>query len=124
MTKQNDSKGTTKKHGKGASVRITGEDAKLLKAIRAQINGKPGIRKVRAGEIISISLKLFGETQVREIQERAVTVKHRKELLRQKYIAIRGPISAKEFEEFMTTSDYAEFLLEQRGSGVVAQMSA
>jgi hypothetical protein len=124
MTKQNETKCISKKQAKGASVRIIGEDAKLLKAICAQINGKSGIRKVRTGEIISVSLRLFGEAQVREMQERAVTVKHRKELLRQKYIGARGPISAKEFEEFMTTEAYAEFLLEQRAVTSVAQISA
>ena len=124
MAKQNETKGVSKKQVKGASVRIIGEDAKLLKAIRAQINGKSGIRKVRTGEIIGVSLRLFGEEQVREMQDRAVTVKHRKELLRQKYVAARGPISAKEFEEFMTTEAYAEFLLEQRAVASVAQISA
>ena len=61
---------------------------------------------------------------VRETQERAVTVKYRKELLRQKYISARGPISVKEFDEFMTTPEYAEFLLEQREPGNATRLSA
>jgi hypothetical protein len=113
MTKQTEGKAGNKKQAKGASVRITGEDAKLLKAIRSRIKSKPGVGNVRAGEIVSMALRLVGEAQVRELQERAVTTKHKKEQLRQKYVAARGAISPKEFEEFMTTPGYAEFLLEQ-----------
>ena len=124
MTKQNESKATNKKHSKGASVRITGDDAKLLKALRARIKSKTGVGNVRAGEIVSVALRLLGEDQVRELQERAVTAKHKKEQLRQKYVALRGPISPKEFDEFMTTAEYAEFLLEQHRSEAAQPLSA
>lgn len=113
MTKQNEGKTGNKKHTKGASVRITGEDAKLLKALRSQIKSKPGVGNVRVGEIVALALRLVGEAQVRELQERAVTTKHKKEQLRQKYVTARGAISPKSFDEFMTTPAYAEFLLEQ-----------
>lgn len=124
MTKQNESKTANKKQNKGASVRITGEDAKLLKALRARIKGKPGVGNVRAGEIVSVALRLVGDAQVRELQERAVTTKHKKEQLRQKYVAARGPISPKDFEGFMTTPAYAEFLLEQHKLEAVRPLSA
>ena len=124
MSKQNEGKAGTKKHTKGASVRITGEDAKLLKALRSHIKSRPGVGNVRAGEIVSVALRLVGEEQVRELQERAVTTKHKKEQLRQKYVAARGAISPKEFEEFMTTPEYAEFLLEQHKLEAVQPISA
>lgn len=124
MAKTNENKGSSKKQTKGASVRITGEDAKLLKALRARINGKAGIRSVRAGEIVAKALRLIGDAQISEIQDQAVTAKHKKSLLRQKYIALRGQISSKEFDEFMTTPAYAEFLLEQCRAEGVLQASA
>lgn len=124
MSKTNESKNSSKKNGKGASVRITGEDAKLLKALRARIRSKAGVGNVRAGEIVAIALRLVGDIQVRELQDRAVTRDHRKEQLRQKYVALRGPISKKEFDDFMMTAEYAEFLLEQRKTEATAQISA
>lgn len=108
------SKSESKNSKKGSSVRINSEDAKLLKSIRARIKSKPGVGNVRAGEIVAKALRLFGEAEVREMQEQAMTARHRKEQLRQKYVALRGPISLKEFEKFMVTAEYAEFLLEQR----------
>lgn len=107
------SKGKSKASEKRTSIRIEGEDAKLLKVLRARILSKPGVGNVRAGEIVSVALRLVGDAQVRELQERAMTAKHKKEQLRQKYVAARGPISMNEFDEFMMTPSYAEFLLEQ-----------
>lgn len=116
MMKTNETKNGNKKPSKGASVRITNEDAKLLKSLRARIRSKPGVGNVRVGEIVAVALRLVGDAQVREMQEQAMTTQHRKEQLRQKYVATRGPISEKDFEEFMMTPEYAEFLLEQRRS--------
>lgn len=124
MSKTTESKNSSKKQSKGSSVRITGEDAKLLKAIRARIRGKAGVGNVNAGEIVSVALKLVGDVQIRELQEQAVTRDYRKEQLRQKYIALRGPISKKGFDDIMLTPEYAEFLLEQRKLEAVAQISA
>jgi hypothetical protein len=118
------SKGKTKMNDKKVSVRINGEDAKLLKALRARIKSKPGVGSVCVGEIVSVALRLVGEVQVSELQERAVTAKYKKEQLRQKYVALRGPISPKEFDEFMTTAEYAEFLLEQHKSEAIRPISA
>src|SRR3989338_7178197 len=116
MTKTNEAKIGSKKQSKGASVRITNEDAKLLKSLRARIRSRSGVGNVRAGEIVAKALRLMGDNEVRELQEQAMTTQHRKEQLRQKYVALRGPISEKDFEEFMMTAAYAEFLLEQRNS--------
>lgn len=123
MKNQNERK-ASKKQIKGASVRITGEDAKLLKTIRARVNGKAGVRCVRAGEIVAVALRLIGDVQIREMQDQAVTATFRKDLLRQKYVAIHGSISAKEFDEFMMTSAYAEFLLAQTRLEAEAQVPA
>jgi len=120
MTKTSENKFGNKKHAKGASVRITPEDAKLLKSLRARIRNKPGVGNVRAGEIVAVALRLIGDVQVQEMQAQAMTTQHRKEQLRQKYVTLRGPISEKEFEEFMMTAEYAEFLLEQRKSETAA----
>ena len=120
MKKTNESKNGNKKHTKGASIRITTEDARLQKSIRDRVRSKPGVGNVLAGEIVAKALRLVGEAQVREMQERAMTTQHRKEQLRQKYVALRGPISKKEFEDFMTTAEYAEFILEQRKSETAA----
>jgi hypothetical protein len=107
------SKGKNKSSEKRTSIRIEGDDARLLKAIRARVLNRPGVGNVRAGEIVSMALRLVGDAQVRELQERAMTAKHKKEQLRQKYVSVRGPISAKDFDDFMMTPAYAEFLLEQ-----------
>lgn len=118
------SKAKTKMNEKKTSIRISGDDAKLLKALRARIKSKPGVGAVSGSEIVSVALSLVGDEQVRELQERAVTTKHKKEQLRQKYIAARGAISPKEFEEFMTTAAYAEFLLEQHRGESAHSLSA
>ena len=118
------SKAKVKTNEKKTSIRISGEDAKLLKALRARIKSKPGVGSVRIDEIVSVALRLVGDAQVCELQERAVTTQHKKEQLRQKYVAIRGPISPKEFEEFMTTPEYAEFLLVQHKQEFAQPLSA
>jgi DNA-directed RNA polymerase subunit L len=118
------SKAKSKSNDKKASIRINGEDARLLKALRTRIKSKPGVGAVSGSEIVSVALRLMGDAQVRELQERAVTTKHKKEELRQKYVATRGPISTKGFEAFMTTPAYAEFLLEQHKLASVMPLSA
>jgi len=124
MSKQIESKSGNKKSGKSSSVRLATEYAKKLKALHAEFNARSDIRHIKADEIIGLALSLITSTQIKEAQERAVTAKSRKERLRQKFIAIRGPISTKEFDEFMTTAEYAEFLLQQANLPIVTQVPA
>lgn len=118
------SRAKSKSNDKKTSIRINGEDARLLKALRSRIKSKPGVGAVCGSDIVSVALRLVGDAQVRELQERSVTTKHKREELRQKYVAGRGAISPKEFEAFMTTPDYAEFLLEQHKLASVRPLSA
>lgn len=94
-----DSKATKSKNknaAKFASVRISLESKKLASSILAKANTKKFGRKVKFDELIALAISLVTPEHIKVLQEKSMTNEDRKELLRQKYIEARGPITRDE----------------------------
>ena len=106
------SKKNQKSVAKHVSVRITAAAKKLAKSLRDEANKKAAGRKIMMDEIYDLALSLITIEHLNMLQEQSLTNEDRKEILRQKYIEIRGPISKDEFTGFMMTAAFHEFLKE------------
>ncbi len=95
------------------TVRVSSDTRKAAEAILKIANEKPNGRKIKLHEVIQAGLELIQSRHIQELQEKSLTHEDRKEILRQKYIATRGPISKDEFTGFMMTAEFATFLTEQ-----------
>lgn len=106
-------KGAAKHH---ASVRVKAASKKVALALRDEANDKPTGRSVKLDDIFELALSLVTSEHLKTLQERSMTHEDRKEILRQKYIKTRGPISKDEFTGFMMTAEFQKFLLDQDSS--------
>jgi len=95
------------------SVRVSSETRKLAEGILKTANDKETGRKIKLDELLQTGLGLIQQGHIERLQENSLTHEDRKEILRQKYIATRGPISKDEFTGFMMTAEFHEFLKEQ-----------
>ena len=96
---------------KNASIRIRTESRKIAKALLAEVNNKKFGRNIKIHELFELAIGLVTQEHLKILREKSITPDERMEKLRQKYVETRGAISAKEFKAFMTTAEYAEFLL-------------
>lgn len=94
------------------SVRVSSETRKLAEGILKTANDKETGRKIKLDEVLQAGLALIQNEHIRTLQEDSLTNEDRKEILRQKYIAVRGAISRDEFTGFMMTAAFHEFLKE------------
>lgn len=117
--KEKSNKNVNKTDAKSFTVRISGETKKVAEDFLKLANKKIYGRKVRLSELLEFAVKLVGEDHVRLLQERSLSSDDRKELMRQKYIKTRGPISKVEFTDFQMTAAYIDFLSEQLPKQVV-----
>ena len=78
------------------------------------INKKEIGRKVRVDALLDLALNLVTAEHIKMLQDHSLTNEDRKEILRQQYVATRGPISKDEFTGFMMTAAFYEFLKEQQ----------
>lgn len=113
-------KSKSKNVAKHASVRIKAGSKKIAVALRHEANNKPNGRKIKLDDIFEIALSLVTSAHLKALQERAMTHEDRKEILRQKYIETRGPISKDEFTGFMMTAEFHEFLKTTDSMRIVA----
>ncbi len=95
------------------TVRVSIETRKLAEGIVKTANEKPTGKKIKLDEVLQMGLGLIQQGHIEKLQENSLTHEDRKEILRQKYIAVRGPISKDEFTGFMMTAEFHEFLKEQ-----------
>jgi hypothetical protein len=102
------------------SIRVSSETRKLAEGILKTANEKETGRKIKLDEVLQTGLALVQQEHIKTLQENSLTNEDRKEILRQRYISIRGPISKDEFTGFMMTAEFAEFLVEQNKIQVVA----
>lgn len=118
------SKVKSKSDAKCASIRIRVGTKKAALAFRDQANNKAFGRSIKLDEVLELAVGKLTSEHVHELQEQSLTNEDRKELLRQKYIETRGPISRDEFTGFMMTDAFQEFLKESVVQINVAYASA
>ena len=116
-TKVQKSEGKTAKKSsriaaKHVSIRIPLNLKNAAKSLRDEANKKEAGRTIMMDEVFELALSLVKKEHLKMLQERSLTHEDRKEMLRQKYIETRGPISRDEFTGFMMTAAFHEFLKE------------
>jgi len=111
--KEKANKPKSKSVTKSVSVRVQQEAKERAALLLLAANKKKQGRKIKFEDLFELALGLVTDEHLKLLQERSLTHEDRKELLRQKYIATRGPISRDEFLGFMMSADYATFLTEQ-----------
>jgi Rps23 Pro-64 3,4-dihydroxylase Tpa1-like proline 4-hydroxylase len=110
MDKNIEVKSPTRKANKVRSLRISPDTHKKCERIVAMANKKANGRKIRIEQVLNLALDLVNDEQIKELQERSLTNEDRKEILRQKYVAIRGMISKDDFTGFMMKPEFLDFL--------------
>lgn len=95
------------------SIRITSEIHKKLEKILFAANKKKFGRKIRAEQVLDLSLNLLVEKHIFLLQEQSLTNEDKTEQLRQGYISKNGPITHDGWLGFMMTSEFQRFLAEQ-----------
>lgn len=105
---------------KHVSVRIRLGSKKVAVGLLAEANNKKRGRKIKLDELVELALGLVTSEHLKRLQEDSMTNEDRKEILRQKYIEMRGPISKDEFTGFMMSQDFAGFVAEQGGLTLAA----
>jgi hypothetical protein len=106
---------------KHASIRIKSSSKKLASSLRDEANQKTAGRTIKMEEIFELALSLMTKEHLKMLQERSLSHEDRKELLRQRYIELRGPISKDSFIGFLMSADFPEFMREQNCSLVCAE---
>ena len=103
-------KNTLKINQRAKSVRINSEIQKKAERILLSANKKKVGRRVKIDHLLSLALDLVSEEDIKKLQNQSLTNEDRKEILRQKWVALNGPISKDEFTGFMMTEEYFNFV--------------
>ncbi len=106
------SKSKAKGAAKHASVRVKATSKKVALALQDEANNKPNGRKVKLDDVFELALSLVTSEHLKALQERSMTHEDRKEILRQKYIEIHGPVTRDEFIGRMMKPAFFDFLKE------------
>lgn len=105
---------TTKSNSKGMqkfkSIRLTLENQKKAERLLSLLNKKKHGGNIKINPLLSVALDLVSDEHCKKLQDQSLTSDERKELLRQKWIELHGPVSKKEFKDIMMTKEYIEFL--------------
>jgi Rps23 Pro-64 3,4-dihydroxylase Tpa1-like proline 4-hydroxylase len=96
-----------------ASIRIKVSAKKTATSLLNEANLKKQGRKIKLDQLIELAMSLITPEHIKMLQEQSLTNEDRKEILRQKYVSIRGPISKDEFTGFIMTAEFHDFLREQ-----------
>ena len=113
------SKTKSKTSEKMSSVRIKTSSKTDAKALLKKANEKDLGRTIKFDELFALAIGLVRDEHLKMLQERSLTNEDRRELLRQKYIEVRGPVTRDEFTGLMMTPQFSEFLKEH-GHGLAA----
>lgn len=126
--KEKSIKTKSKSVAKSASVRVRQEAKERATLLLVAANKKKQGRKIKFEDLFELALGLVTDEHLKQLQDSSLTHEDRKEILRQKYIAARGPISKDEFTGFMMTAAFHEFLKElesgANASSRVAEVAA
>ena len=92
------------------SIRMSSELQTKVREILILVNNKSAGRKVKIEMLLSVALDLVKEEHVEKLQELTLTNEDRKEILRQKWIAVNGSISKDDFTGLMLKKEFFVFL--------------
>ncbi len=106
------------------SIRISLENQKKAEKFLNLANKKKIGRTVKFDQALSIALDLLTEDHAKVLQDQSLSNEDRKEILRQKWAELYGPISKDAFTGAMLTKDFSEFLKITESAENVAQISA
>ncbi len=112
--KTNETKSNSKSINSFKGIRIQNETQKVLDKILNSANKKKVGRKIKAYQVMHLALGLVTDLHIQELQNSSLTNEDRKELLRQKYIELRGPISKDDFTGFILSKEASSFFEEAR----------
>ncbi len=101
------------------SIRISVGTKNKAEKHLSNANKKPKGRAIKIDTLLSLSLDIVGEPHIKMLQDQSLSNEDRKELLRQKYSEINGPVTRDEFTGVMMKPEFFEFLKEH-GQGLVA----
>lgn len=106
------------------SIRISLENQKKAEKFLALANKKKIGRTIKIDQALGIALDLLTEDHAKKLQDQSLSNEDRKEILRQKWAELYGPISKDAFTGVMLTKEFSEFLkvMESAENGV--QISA
>lgn len=93
-----------------ASVRVKAESKNKADSILSLANKKKFGRKIKLHDLFEFSLTLLTDEHIALLQDKALSNEDRKELLRQKYIELRGSITKDEFTGFMMKPEFLDFV--------------
>ena len=110
---------TNGKKGAGfCSVRIRTSSKERATALLLACNKKKSGRKVKFDEMFELAIGLVMDEHVKALQERSLTNEDRMEILRQRYIETRGPISKDQWLGFVMTAEFSVFQGEQNAATI------
>ncbi len=111
--KEKTNKPKSKSDTKSASVRVRQGAKERAALLLLAANKKKLGRKVKFEDLFELALGLVTDEHIKLLQERSLTHEDKKELLRQRYIELRGQISKDSFTGFLMSADFPEFMKEQ-----------
>lgn len=114
------SKQKNKKNEGRVSVRIKESTQTRAASMLKKLNEEKMGRKIRFEDLCDLALSLVTESHLAVLQEQSLSHEDRKEILRQKYVALHGPISKDEWTGFTMTKEFHEFLSAQELKPVAA----
>ena len=95
-------------------IRVNPAIKAKLDSILERANNKSRGRKVKAADVIELSLELFSDREIQRLQRSSWTKQDEMETWRTVYTEKRGQISRDEFLGFMMTSEWPGFMKEHR----------
>lgn len=94
------------------ALRIKCADKSSFNLLLSKANEKQSGGKIRGEQLFQLMLSLITDHHINLLQTGSLKNEDRKELLRQKYIELRGPISKDEFLGVMFSTEFPQFLKE------------
>ena len=111
-------KSKTKGDAKFVCVRIRASTKERASLLLEAANKKKHGCKIKFEDLVEIAFGLVADEHLKLLQERSLSNEDRKERLREKYIAIHGPISRDAFIGYMMTVEFQNFLNEQSATDI------
>ncbi len=111
--KEKSNKPKSKNVAKSVSVRVRARAKENASLLLQTANKKKHGRKIKFEDLFELALGLVTDEHIKLLQERSLTHEDKKQLLRQRYIELRGPISNDNFTGFLMSAEFPEFMKEQ-----------
>ena len=95
-------------------IRVKRDTKKKIESLLSTANKKSLGRKIKVDELLQLALSIVENSHIEQLQSASLSNEDRKEKLRQIYVKTRGQITKDEFTGFMMSSEFVEFLNENK----------